>query len=186
MVKKMFKDCKLFKRLLGKSKRIPAGKDATCWVKKGLSLSIRGHYEESLLAYEQALSINPNYAGALTGKGISLRSLSRNEEALCCFDQAIEIDPGDDAAWMNRGFSQYHLRQFKEALSDIEVALKLKPQKASLWLSKGNCLYHLGRHDEALNCYDRAEAIDAQCFAELSGTYRGYYNRSIPNPISII
>ena len=52
---------------------------------KGHALGREGRHEDALLAFSQALSIDPNLALAWAGKGFALGKLGRyDEEIECC------------------------------------------------------------------------------------------------------
>jgi len=62
---------------------------------KGDSLIEKGKYEEALLCYEEAVSIDPKDPGLWNKKGITLRSLGRYDEAVECFNKSLKISPRD-------------------------------------------------------------------------------------------
>lgn len=47
-----------------------------------------GKYEDALLAYDEALELNPRYAGVWYYKGLALNALGRSSEANDAFDKA--------------------------------------------------------------------------------------------------
>ena len=57
---------------------------------KGIALRKLGLIQDSLDAFNKALSIDPNNANASIwyNKGITLRTLGRSQEAIECFDKA--------------------------------------------------------------------------------------------------
>ncbi len=57
----------------------------------------RKRYEEALVAYEQALRLEPANILASIGKGDALRSLNRYEEALVAYEQALRLEPDNVA-----------------------------------------------------------------------------------------
>src|SRR6266700_683593 len=50
-------------------------------------------YQEALLAFEQAIQLDPNDAVIYNGKGLALSNLNRYGEALAAYEQAIRLDP---------------------------------------------------------------------------------------------
>lgn len=65
------------------------------WGEKGANLFGQGKYDEALQAFDKAIEINPQLAGAWTGKGYALIALGKYDEAVQAFDKAIEINPND-------------------------------------------------------------------------------------------
>jgi len=50
-----------------------------------------GEDKEAIKCFDEAIKINPNFAGAWHNKGLALRNLGKNEEAVKCFDKAKNI-----------------------------------------------------------------------------------------------
>jgi tetratricopeptide (TPR) repeat protein len=66
---------------LGTPKEVP-------YQNKGYALFLLKHYEEALLAYEQALHEDPEDQGPYVGKAETLHELGRQEELLALYEQA--------------------------------------------------------------------------------------------------
>ncbi len=126
---------------------------------KGTALRILNRHEESILAYDQALAIDPKLAAAWKGKGATLGELDRHEEALLAYEQALAIEPNDASAWRNKGDALDKLDRHEDVLLAYDRALAIDPNDASVFF-KGGTLCKLDRHEEALLAYDRALAID--------------------------
>src|SRR5947199_1896545 len=60
---------------------------------KGAYLTILKRDEEALECYQQAININPHYAGAYLAKANALYALKRYEEALDAYEEALNADP---------------------------------------------------------------------------------------------
>ena len=58
------------------------GLSAEEWFYKGVALADLGKYDEALLAYDQAISINLQHADAWYNKGVALGNLGKYDEAL--------------------------------------------------------------------------------------------------------
>lgn len=56
-----------------------------------MALGELGRPEEALVAYEQALRLNPNYALAHHNRGIVLRKMGRLKEAEQAFQKAQDL-----------------------------------------------------------------------------------------------
>ena len=59
------------------------------WLDEGISLRSLKRYNEALLAFEQALALDPTYGEAYQEKGTTLYDLERYEEALEAYEQAL-------------------------------------------------------------------------------------------------
>ena len=51
------------------------------------------YFEESLVFFDKAMEINPDYYQAWYWKGLALYNLGNYEEALSCYDKSLEINP---------------------------------------------------------------------------------------------
>ncbi len=103
-------------------------------------------YEEALAAYDQAIRLDPNYAGAYNGRGIALGELKRYEEALAAFDQAIRLAPNYIGAYYNKGVTLRNLQRYEEALAAYDQAIRLDPTYLDAYNGKEELLRML-RHE---------------------------------------
>jgi tetratricopeptide (TPR) repeat protein len=51
--------------------------------------------DDSIVFFDKALAINPNFTDALTNKGVSLANLGKYNEAISVYDKALAINPND-------------------------------------------------------------------------------------------
>jgi serine/threonine protein kinase len=84
-------------------------------------------YQEALIAYNQAIELDPNLAAAYNGRGNVLYRLRRYGGALAAYNQAIELDPNLAAAYNGRGNVLYRLRRYEEALAAYKRAHRIDP-----------------------------------------------------------
>ena len=127
-----------------------SGKTKEEWLEEGNKRQANKYYEDALLAYQQALSLDPNYAPAYRSKGNTLNELERYNEAISAFEQAIRLNPEDDIAYHNMGRALYELNRYDEALQAYEQAIRFDPNYAPSYNGKGNALWYLKQYAEAL------------------------------------
>ena len=150
-------------------KGIPASqKTKEEWLAEGNAYYDARQFQEALSAYEQAISLDPNYAPAYVGKGIALRNLKRYEEALLANERAIQLDPTDAAAYNNKSRVLNDLKWYYEALLASERAIQLNPNYPTAYYNKGYALGELGRYEEELAAYE--------CAIQLNPNYILAYN----------
>jgi protein O-GlcNAc transferase len=113
----------------------------------------------ALDCYDQALSIRPDSAAALTNRSNALRALQRLDEALSDLDAALEIRPAFPEALNNRGNVLRDMRRLREALASFEAALTLRPEFIVAQCNRGHTLLDLLLHEEALESFDTALAL---------------------------
>lgn len=98
---------------------------------KGESLLKMGQAKSALIAFEEALRIDPSHVEAWVKKGSALEKLERMEEALSCYDRAITLDRTSTLAYLYKGGVCNRLERFDEALACYEQALKSHDREGS-------------------------------------------------------
>jgi serine/threonine protein kinase len=143
-------------------------------------------HDEALVAFEQAIRLDPNDALAYYNKGVALNELKRYEEALAAFEQAIRLDPNENTTYTNKGaaltrFSSLYyelgherairldpnfapvledFKRYDETLVIYPRAIRVDPGLAIVYYNKGVALTSLKRYDEALVAYEQAIYLD--------------------------
>src|SRR6185312_6417458 len=108
-----------------------------------------GLFEEALVAYDQALRLDPQDAIVWRAKGYALYDLERLEEALAAFEQALE-EPQDAVTLSIWAVTLAELGRKKEALAAISQAQRMDAQNAGVWNNFGYVLKLLGSSRLAL------------------------------------
>lgn len=130
------------------------------WVADGVSLLEIGEYSSALVAFDMAITENPDDAIAWACKGLALSALERYEEVIIACDNAIAIDSDYDITWLMKGSAHYKLGEHEEAIIAYDRVLVINPDHADAWVYKGVSLNELGRYEEAIIAYDRGLTID--------------------------
>jgi tetratricopeptide (TPR) repeat protein len=135
------------------------------WKVLGAVLGTTGRKSEAVDAYQKAVALSPQDAGAHSNLGNTLKVLGRLDEALASYNQAIALKPGFVEAHNNLGNTLKVLGRLDEALASYNQAIALKPGFVEAHNNLGNALKALGRLDEALASYNQAIALKPD-FAE--------------------
>ncbi len=117
-------------------------------------------YQEALLAFEQAIQLDPNDAVIYNGKGFALSKLNRYGEAIIAYEQSIRLNPNNADTYFNKGDALDELERYEEALVAYKRAIRLDPNNADAYFNKGNVLDELERYEEALAAYEQAIRLD--------------------------
>jgi tetratricopeptide (TPR) repeat protein len=145
------------------------------WLAKASLLMRMGKENESLLAYEEALNLDPKNALAWAAMSMDLRTLGRNSEADAALAKAWEL--GYKPSYLQEKIADYYFRRgqelhenesYQEAVLAYDRALELDPKNETVWFFKGNSLYALAISssfqmsifEDALEAYDRAIELD--------------------------
>ena len=113
-----------------------------------------GRTDESLLAWQHVLKLDPNDRDAayqcLEKRGNLLHDLKRFEEALTCHQEAHALDPANPAPCNNIGAALQPLQRDEEAVVWFDRAIALKPDFVMALRNKALSLIQLGHFDEAI------------------------------------
>jgi tetratricopeptide (TPR) repeat protein len=134
----------------------------------GIVLQEQGNLEEAIKAYNKALFINPDYAGAYYNMGIVLQDQGKMEEAIEAYSKALSIKPDYAYAYNNMGIALKEQGKMEEAIKAYNKALFIKPDYAEAYNNMGNALKDQGKLEEAIEAYnkslfinpDNAEAVE--------------------------
>jgi tetratricopeptide (TPR) repeat protein len=135
-----------------------ATEDYGTWFQKGQVLEKLQRHTEAVIAYNQAVQLNPNSPEVLRWRGNVLFSLKRYEEAIGSYDRAIQLQPNNSHLWRCLASALIKLKRYQEAAACLDKAIQLQPDSHSTWYWRGRVLVELKRYSEALCSYDRAIA----------------------------
>ena len=79
-------------------------------------------YHEAIIAFSQAIALNPQHKWAYDRRGSAYKSLHQYDEALENYNRALEIDPTFDNAYRNRAHVFRHNNFLRAAIADFECA----------------------------------------------------------------
>jgi tetratricopeptide (TPR) repeat protein len=95
---------------------------------KGDDLYAKGQYNESLAAYEKAISLDPVSLKSWQGKGKALLALGRSDEAVTAFNRSLKLDPGDAGTYALIGDARSAAGEYKDAAEQYLKALAMNPK----------------------------------------------------------
>ncbi len=104
-------------------------REAEAWFQRGLDLEETGApVEEAIEAYQKALELNPEAAGALVNLGTIYYRQRQFADAETYYREALEADPEYPLAQFNIGNLYDELGRIEEAQEHYQLALHLNPQ----------------------------------------------------------
>jgi tetratricopeptide (TPR) repeat protein len=98
----------------------------------GNALSDLGCYEAAITAYDQALTIKPDYPKAFNNKGNALYALGRKEEAIAAYDQALTIKPDDARAHYNKACCYGLQKNIDLAIETLQQSITLDSERREM------------------------------------------------------
>lgn len=129
----------------------------------GTALADLEFYNEALILYEEALSLNfKPTAEYWFNKGEILKRLNEYENAIECFDNSIKIKENKDDAWLGKGNCFYNLKKYEDAIQCYDKVLNIKNSSfiSQAITNKGVALYDLKKIKEAIQCFKNALKIN--------------------------
>ena len=139
-------------------------KDLMSWMMLGVTLSSDLHrYNESILAFDNALQMNPNDKQVLALKADALNASGRRSEACDTYAEAEKLSCSSSASqgetieyWLKKANEFRYRGSFEESAKAYDKALQLDPGNASIWLNKALDLGTIGRENESIRAYETA------------------------------
>ena len=101
--------------------------DAVLLTVKGLDLFRKGDFNNSLIALNASLVLDPYTPMTWMVKGDVLASLGRFDEAISAYNKVISLDPSDPTAYAKKGDALTGEGKFNEAVASYDHALASNP-----------------------------------------------------------
>ena len=127
---------------------------------KGISLSAKGDLKGAIESYQQAINLNPDFAGAYYNIGNAFYSIDDLDAAIENYKQMIKLMPDYASAYYNMGIALYDKGNFAGAILSYGEALKLKPNFAGALYNIGKAQQDKGELDAAIVSYKKAIHIE--------------------------
>jgi tetratricopeptide (TPR) repeat protein len=147
----------------GEPSQGPAGstRTAASFNNEGIILREQKRDDEALLAFENALRVDPHSPTAMWNLSELLHHLQRDRpRADALLDAAIEIDPNEPRWLLARGRYSLERHDCRPAREDFTHAINLSPDNALLYASLGAAEACLGHEAAAREAFRHSIAID--------------------------
>jgi len=127
---------------------------------RGVAKFRLGNYEEAILDFNEAITLNSRCAMAFYNRGTAKSEMDCFKEAILDFDEAIRLNPKNAESFNNRGTANAKLGNYEEALLDYNEAIRLAPEFSEAFQNRGSTQYLLGRLEEAFVDFNEAIRLD--------------------------
>src|SRR5687768_928744 len=131
---------------------------------------------EAVLAFLEAVRLDPDLAEARFRLALGYESLGKSEEAEAEYKKAVAVykkylaDHEDDTeAHYNLGQIYAGLGQYSEAIREYRAATKLKDDDPDLYYDLGTAYTKLAQYDEAVGAFSKSLEIDPDYFRAQDG-----------------
>ena len=142
---------------------IAVREQAVIWAERARLLHELERYDEALVAYGEAIALNPHEADLWSGYGTLLNTLNRHEEALEAHQWAVRLTPDSTVALTHQCTTLNHLWRYDEALAACNQAIQVSDMNVGIpadltvaWNQRGNALLGLQNYELALTAFDWA------------------------------
>ncbi|XP_067388344.1 tetratricopeptide repeat protein 6 [Emydura macquarii macquarii] len=116
---------------------------------RGVINQFMGYLNCAMKDYQQAISINPDYALAYFNAANIYFHHRQFSQANSYYSKALQLDPRNESAVMNRAITNTLLQNIKEAEEDFEKAICLCPFSAAVYFNRANLYRTLKQYELA-------------------------------------
>ena len=126
------------------------------WKVLAAVLKLKGKINESLIASQKSVKLNPQDAEAHSNLGVLLQEVGKLNEAEISCRKAITLKPDFTEAHYNLGVTLQEVGKLNEAATSYEKAITLKPDYTEAHNNLGVMLQEVGKLNEAETSYRKA------------------------------
>ncbi|MFO7586116.1 MAG: tetratricopeptide repeat protein [Anaerolineales bacterium] len=119
-----------------------------------------GRYQDALRYYQEAISINPNFAPAYLGQARANLAINPNRAIIADLNTAINLDPEFGEAYLERGYHFLRQRNNQAAMEDLRQASELMPESPLVYIALARAELLQENFEEALAAAQRANELD--------------------------
>ena len=105
----------------------PAPNSFNDHINRGEVFFWKGHYDEAISEFSEALRLNKDSAGAYSSRAAAYEKKDRYDEAISDYTEAIRLDPENAFTYGKRGLVYGQKGQEDLAIKDFEKVLSLDP-----------------------------------------------------------
>jgi tetratricopeptide (TPR) repeat protein len=140
---------------------------ASLHVHQGLKYYDLGRWRQAIIAFSDAIAINPNFAIAHFGLGVTYCRLENWEEALAYFEKTIELDPTFAQGYLGLGIT-YNILGFNDkAMEALKRAVLIDPRFAQAHHALALCYLGSGDRASALEEYEILRELEPDLAEQL-------------------
>ncbi|XP_064316395.1 tetratricopeptide repeat protein 6 isoform X2 [Phalacrocorax carbo] len=116
---------------------------------RGFINQLMGYLPCAMKDYQQAISVDPNYALAYFNAANIYFHNQQLSQAYCYYSKVLQLDPRNESAVMNRAITNTLLNNIEEAKEDFEKAICLCPFSAAVYFNRANFYNGLKQYELA-------------------------------------
>jgi predicted CXXCH cytochrome family protein len=145
--------------------------DVPAWEAKGYALGVLKRHQDGLLAFQKALSLQPNRESSLAGAAYSAAHGGRREDSIRYWNRAIAINAWRSEYHAELALLYFQSRDWQAAATACRDALRLNPAKLEVRKLLVRCLLRLGDQPAARAEFDTLMAFNPPDRDQLPGWF---------------
>ena len=132
------------------NKNIPA----SYVIRSEIAMRHDGDYQAALNDMNEAIKLEPHYAGYFINRGFMKYKLEDYFGAMADYDYALELEPTNVTAHFNRGLLNVEVSENDKAIGDFTYVLGSAPDNFMARYNRALLYYKTGQYDKAIADYD--------------------------------
>lgn len=130
------------------------------WFIKGNNLLRTQDYQNAIIAYTHAITMEPRSIGSYTNRGLANAALGKFDAAISDYSSALSLNPKHISAYNNRALVYDKKGMYIQALGDLNKALTINPNFLPAYDNRATVYNHQGKFDLAIKDCNKALSID--------------------------
>ena len=119
-----------------------------------------GRFDEAVVSYRDAISLNPDYMEAMVNLGTCLAALDAYPDAIESYQSALALAPNSPVIFNNLGTALAEMGRHEDAVESYRKALGADAEYGEAYFNLALSLIALGDHDEAIRSHKKALDIN--------------------------
>ena len=131
---------------------------ASDYLNTGMQKYERGDYFEAITDFDEAIRLDPKFAGAYRWRGNAKYELRQHDDAISDYDKAIRLNRKDAHAYYKRACAKmiYLPWSRDDVIEDCNKVIQLIPKSAAAYNLRGVAKEYNRKYFEALQDFDKA------------------------------
>lgn len=140
--------------------------------KRGLSYVGIRNYEQAIIDFSRAISLDPSYAEAYDNRSMAHLLMGNYGQAVADSYDALQLAPDFVATYVTRGIAFTGLRDYQQAIDNFEEALARDPDNVYAIYNRANVHVWMSNYQAAVDDYSQVISMKPEFVA-------AYVNRGV-------